>query len=54
MSLRDLFPCSENGTDSYVRLYLLPDQSWVHRKRTQVKKRSLNPVFNDKSVPHLA
>lgn len=45
---RDLFPCSENGTDSYVRLYLLPDQTWIHRKRTHVKKRTLNPVFNDK------
>nr|XP_046259476.1 extended synaptotagmin-3 [Scatophagus argus] len=45
---RNLFPCSENGTDSYVRLYLLPDQSWRHRKRTHVKKRTVNPVFNDK------
>lgn len=45
---RDLFPCSENGTDSYVRLYLLPDQSWIHRKRTQVKKKTLSPVFNHK------
>lgn len=51
---RNLFPCSDNGTDSYVRIYLLPDQTWRHRMRTQVKKRSLNPVFNEKlefSVP---
>ncbi|XP_034042124.1 extended synaptotagmin-3 [Thalassophryne amazonica] len=47
-SCRDLFPCSENSTDSYVRLYLLPDQTWRHRKRTHVKKRTINPVFNDK------
>ncbi|XP_069554960.1 extended synaptotagmin-3 isoform X1 [Brachyistius frenatus] len=47
-SCRNLFPCSENGTDSYVRLYLLPDQSWRHRKRTHVKKRTTNPIFNDK------
>ncbi|KAG7233894.1 hypothetical protein INR49_006456 [Caranx melampygus] len=47
-SCRDLFPCSDNGTDSYVRLYLLPDQSWRHRKKTQVKRRTINPVFNDK------
>ncbi|CAL8240699.1 unnamed protein product [Merluccius merluccius] len=47
-SCRDLIPCSENGTDSYVRLYLLPDQSWRHRMRTQVKKRRINPVFNEK------
>ncbi|XP_019945591.2 extended synaptotagmin-3 [Paralichthys olivaceus] len=45
---RNLFPCSDNGTDSYVRLYLLPDQTWRHRKRTHVKRRTVNPVFNDK------
>ncbi|KAG7266488.1 hypothetical protein CRUP_017816, partial [Coryphaenoides rupestris] len=54
-SCRDLVPCNENGTDSYVRLYLLPDQSWRHRMRTQVKKRNIKPVFNEKfefSVSH--
>uniref|UniRef100_A0A8C5H759 C2 domain-containing protein n=1 Tax=Gouania willdenowi TaxID=441366 RepID=A0A8C5H759_GOUWI len=45
---RNLFPCSENGSDSYVRLYLLPDQTWINRKRTQVKRRTVNPVFNHK------
>uniref|UniRef100_A0A8P4G9C7 Extended synaptotagmin-3 n=1 Tax=Dicentrarchus labrax TaxID=13489 RepID=A0A8P4G9C7_DICLA len=47
-SCRNLFSCSENGTDSYVRLYLLPDQSWRHRKKTHVKKRTVDPVFNEK------
>lgn len=47
-SCRNLFPCSENGTDSYVRLYLLPDQTWRHRKKTHVKKRTVNPIFNEK------
>ncbi|XP_061923592.1 extended synaptotagmin-3 [Entelurus aequoreus] len=47
-SCRNLFPCSENGTDSYVRLYLLPDHTWRHRKRTHVKKRTVNPVFDEK------
>ncbi|CAL8372099.1 unnamed protein product [Arctogadus glacialis] len=47
-SCRDLIPCNENGTDSYIRLYLLPDQSWRHRMRTQVKKRNINPTFNEK------
>ncbi|XP_077584100.1 extended synaptotagmin-3 [Stigmatopora nigra] len=47
-SCRDIFPCSENGTDSYVRLYLLPDQTWRHRKRTHVKKRTVNPIFEEK------
>ncbi|XP_077392042.1 extended synaptotagmin-3 [Festucalex cinctus] len=45
---RDIFTCSENGTDSYVRLYLLPDQTWRHRKRTHVKKRTVNPIFEEK------
>ncbi|XP_019118935.2 extended synaptotagmin-3 [Larimichthys crocea] len=45
---RNLFRCAENGTDSYVRLYLLPDQTWRHRKKTHVKKRTINPVFNEK------
>uniref|UniRef100_A0A8D0ACC8 Extended synaptotagmin-like protein 3 n=1 Tax=Sander lucioperca TaxID=283035 RepID=A0A8D0ACC8_SANLU len=30
ISCRNIFRFSENGTDSYVRLYFLPDQSWVH------------------------
>ncbi|XP_024142299.1 extended synaptotagmin-3 [Oryzias melastigma] len=45
---RDLFPCSENGTDSYVRLYLLPDQAFTHRKKTHVQKKTVSPVFNEK------
>ncbi|XP_056293587.1 extended synaptotagmin-3 [Pseudoliparis swirei] len=47
-SCRNIFRFSDNGTDSYVRLYLLPDQSWIHRKRTHVKKRTINPVFDQK------
>ncbi|XP_035764917.1 extended synaptotagmin-3-like [Neolamprologus brichardi] len=45
---RNLLPCSEHSTDSYVRLYLLPHQTWKHRKMTHVKKRMINPVFNEK------
>ncbi|KAL0964087.1 hypothetical protein UPYG_G00318380 [Umbra pygmaea] len=47
-SCRELFSCSKDGSDAYVRLYLLPDQSWKQRKRTQVKKKTVNPVFNEK------
>ncbi|XP_064166716.1 extended synaptotagmin-3 [Anguilla rostrata] len=47
-SCRGLFPCSENGSDVYVRLYLLPDQSWRHRMRTHVKKKTVDPIFNEK------
>ncbi|XP_018611190.2 extended synaptotagmin-3 [Scleropages formosus] len=54
-SCRNLFSCSEEGSDVYVRLYLLPEQSWKHRMRTPVKKKTVNPVFNEKfefTVPH--
>lgn len=44
---KDLFSCSENGSDTYVRMYLLPDLTWKHRKRTPVKKKTVNPVFNE-------
>ncbi|KAJ8255904.1 hypothetical protein COCON_G00197680 [Conger conger] len=47
-SCRGLFPCTEYGSDVYVRLYLLPDQSWRHRMRTHVKKKTVTPVFNEK------
>ncbi|XP_032422919.1 extended synaptotagmin-3 isoform X1 [Xiphophorus hellerii] len=47
-SCRDLFPCSDSGTDSYVRIYLLPDVSWRHRKKTHVKKKTVKPVFEEK------
>ncbi|XP_029559416.1 extended synaptotagmin-3 [Salmo trutta] len=47
-SCRNLFACSKDGSDAYVRLYLLPDQSWKHRMRTQVKKKTVTPVFNEK------
>uniref|UniRef100_A0A671ST67 Extended synaptotagmin-3-like n=1 Tax=Sinocyclocheilus anshuiensis TaxID=1608454 RepID=A0A671ST67_9TELE len=46
-SCKDLFSCSERGSDTYVRMYLLPDQTWKHRKRTSVKKKTVNPVFNE-------
>lgn len=49
--LRDLFSCSESGSDTYVRMYLLPDQTWKHRKRTPVKKKTVNPVFNEMYEP---
>ncbi|XP_043988455.1 extended synaptotagmin-3 isoform X1 [Gambusia affinis] len=47
-SCRNLFPCSDSGTDSYVRIYLLPDVSWRHRKKTHVKKNTVRPIFEEK------
>lgn len=46
-SCRDLFSSNESGSDTYVRMYLLPDQTWKHRKRTTVKKKTVNPVFEE-------
>ncbi|XP_028662411.1 extended synaptotagmin-3 [Erpetoichthys calabaricus] len=45
---RNLIPSSQSGSDPYVRIYLLPDRSWANRKRTSVKKKTLDPVFNEK------
>lgn len=51
---RDLVSCSESGSDTYVRMYLLPDQTWKHRKRTPVKKKTVDPVFNETLEKFLA
>lgn len=51
---RNLFQCSDSGSDTYVRIYLLPDQTWKNRMRTQVKRKTVEPVFEEKfefSVP---
>ncbi|KAL7866084.1 hypothetical protein SRHO_G00113310 [Serrasalmus rhombeus] len=45
---KDLFQCNENGSDTYVRIYLLPDQKWKNRMRTQVKRKTVEPVFEEK------
>ncbi|MBN3307532.1 EST2B protein, partial [Amia calva] len=48
ISCRNLVPCSETGTDAYVRIYLLPDRSWRNRKRTAVKKNTVDPLYDEK------
>uniref|UniRef100_A0A670ICZ3 Extended synaptotagmin 3 n=1 Tax=Podarcis muralis TaxID=64176 RepID=A0A670ICZ3_PODMU len=45
---RNLTPCSQQGAHPYVRIYLLPDKRWVMRRRTTVKKRTLNPHYDEK------
>ncbi|BFZ22451.1 hypothetical protein BsWGS_25490 [Bradybaena similaris] len=37
----------KNVADPYVKLYLLPDKSSASKRRTQVCKDSLNPVFDE-------
>jgi bitesize isoform, putative len=32
---------------SYVKLYLLPDSSKTGKRKTKIKKHTLNPVFNE-------
>ncbi|XP_066477566.1 extended synaptotagmin-3 [Tiliqua scincoides] len=45
---RNLMPCSLQGAHPYVRVYLLPDKRWAARRRTTVKKRTLNPHYDEK------
>ncbi|XP_067891245.1 extended synaptotagmin-3-like [Heterodontus francisci] len=45
---RSLISCSNDGADPYVRLYLLPDKSWSGRRRTQVKKKTVDPQYDEK------
>uniref|UniRef100_A0A8C5SN26 Extended synaptotagmin 2 n=1 Tax=Laticauda laticaudata TaxID=8630 RepID=A0A8C5SN26_LATLA len=53
-SCRNLIAFSEDGSDPYVRIYLLPDKRRSGRRKTSVSKKNLNPVFDqafDFSVP---
>ncbi|EMP38333.1 Extended synaptotagmin-3, partial [Chelonia mydas] len=46
--LKNLMPASNRGVDPYVRVYLLPDKRWASRKKTTVKKKTLNPHYDEK------
>ncbi|NXX38563.1 ESYT3 protein, partial [Tricholaema leucomelas] len=45
---RNLVPSSNRGVDPYVRIYLLPDRRWSSRRKTSVKKKTLNPQYDEK------
>ncbi|XP_069815006.1 extended synaptotagmin-2 isoform X2 [Dendropsophus ebraccatus] len=45
-SCRNLIAFSEEGSDPYVRMYLLPDKRRSGRRKTHVFKKTLNPVFD--------
>jgi len=48
MMYRKLLACDSDGlSDPYVRAYLLPDKSRSGRRRTDVKKNTLEPVWDD-------
>ncbi|XP_044527318.1 synaptotagmin-like protein 1 [Gracilinanus agilis] len=42
-----LAPARKRRSDPYVKSYLLPDKSPQSKRKTAVKKRNLNPVFNE-------
>lgn len=45
-SCRNLISSTENGSDPYVRLYLLPDKRRSGRRKTNTIKKTVNPVFD--------
>uniref|UniRef100_A0A8I4A270 Extended synaptotagmin-3 n=1 Tax=Callithrix jacchus TaxID=9483 RepID=A0A8I4A270_CALJA len=46
-SCRNLTPCTSSGADPYVRVYLLPERKWTCRKKTSVKRKTLEPLFDE-------
>ncbi|XP_062850579.1 extended synaptotagmin-2 [Trichomycterus rosablanca] len=51
---RNLISVGKDGSDPYVRLYLLPDKSRSGRRKTSTVKKNLNPVYDQSfefSVP---
>ncbi|XP_072583046.1 extended synaptotagmin-3 isoform X3 [Vulpes vulpes] len=43
----NLTPCTSSGADPYVRIYLLPERRWASRKKTSVKRKTLEPLFDE-------
>jgi synaptotagmin-like protein len=44
---KDLAAVNKNRSDPYVKVYLLPDKSKSGKRKTKVKKHTLNPVFDE-------
>ncbi|KAJ1188425.1 hypothetical protein NDU88_005186 [Pleurodeles waltl] len=44
---RDLAEAKKQRSDPYVKTYLLPDKSSLSKRKTAVKKRCLDPLFNE-------
>ncbi|MCJ8741870.1 hypothetical protein PDJAM_G00075740 [Pangasius djambal] len=45
---RNLPSCSKDGSDPYVSFVLQPDKNRSTKRKTSVKKRDLNPEFNER------
>lgn len=47
-SARGLAAADRNGlSDPYVKTYLLPDKSKHSKRKTEIRKKTLNPVFKE-------
>ncbi|XP_053468657.1 synaptotagmin-like protein 1 [Ictalurus furcatus] len=44
---QDLAPARKNRSDPYVKLYLLPDNTSHSKRKTSVKRKTLNPVYDE-------
>ncbi|XP_043100038.1 extended synaptotagmin-2 isoform X1 [Puntigrus tetrazona] len=43
---RNLIALNKDGSDPYIRLYLLPDKSRSGRRKTSTLKKTLNPIYD--------
>ncbi|KAI4876327.1 hypothetical protein NFI96_027863 [Prochilodus magdalenae] len=48
LACRNLPPCSKDGSDPYVSFILQPDKNKSTKRKTSIKKRDLNPEFNER------
>ena len=51
---KELAAADSNGfSDPYIKTYLLPDKSKHSKKKTAIKKKTLNPVYNETLKVHV-
>ncbi|KAI7798784.1 synaptotagmin-like protein 1 isoform X2 [Triplophysa rosa] len=47
MRCQDLAPARKNRSDPYVKVYLLPDNTSHSKRKTSVKRKTLNPIYDE-------